>query len=121
MRSAIVAVALLFAACKGEERDATAAVVKETLEAVRRNEQVVLKVRLDARELPSAEDLKVRDTLEERLVQERIGTITARDAGVGFYSVVVEVESTADAVPRVRAILRELELLEKTSVEIRNP
>lgn len=115
----MLAVALLLAACRGDERDAAAAVVKETFEAVRRNELVVIKVRLDEREMPSANDLKVRDTIEERLVQERIGTITARDAGVGFYSLAVEVESTADAVPRVRAILRELGVLEQTSVEIR--
>lgn len=112
MRNVLLAVALLLlVACKGDERDATAAVVKETINAVRAKEQVVIKMRV--------EDVAVRDTVEDQLVAQRVGTVVERGAGAGFVSLALEVDSTADAVPRVRAILRELELLEKTSVQIR--
>jgi hypothetical protein len=111
MRNVLVAVALLFVACKGDERDATAAVVKETLNAVRAKEQVVIKMRV--------EDVAVRNAVEDQLVAQRVGTVVERGEGAGFVSLALEVDSTADAVPRVRAILRELELLEKTSVQVR--
>jgi hypothetical protein len=104
-------VALLLAACKGGERDATAAAVKETYDAVRPKQLVVVKVR--------DEDVALRNAIEDQLVAQRVGTVVERAAGAGFVSLSLEVESTADAVPRVRAILRELDLLEKTSVEIR--
>jgi hypothetical protein len=118
MRFAIVALALL-AACSGPERSDAAAVVKETLDAVRPKELVVINIRLDRSEMPAAEDLQVRDALEERLLTERLGRIVERTAGVGTWAVVVEVDSTADAVPRIQAILRELELFDRASVQIR--
>ncbi|HUR79899.1 MAG TPA: hypothetical protein VM733_03985 [Thermoanaerobaculia bacterium] len=109
-------VALLLAACAGGERGATtasdaAAVVKETVNAVRAKEQVVVRIRV--------EDARLRDAVEDRLVLERIGTIVERGGGTGYVLLVLEVDSTAEAVPRVRAVLREMELLEKSSVEIR--
>lgn len=107
----LLAVALLLAACKGDERDAAATVVKETLQAVRPKQQVVIQVR--------DEDLALRNAIEDQLVTQRIGTIVERGAGKGFVSLAVEVDSTADAVPRVQAILREMQLLEKTSVQVR--
>lgn len=107
----MLVVALLLAACKGGERDATAAVARETLDAIRPKTLVVVKVR--------DEEVKLRDSVEDQLVARRVGTIIERGAGAGFVSLVLEVDSTGDAVPRVRSILRELDLLEKSSVEIR--
>ena len=109
-------VALLLIACGGGERGATtasdaAAVVKETVNAVRAKEQVVIRIRV--------EDAKLRDAVEDRLVLERAGTIVERGGGAGYVLLVLQVDSTADAVPRVRSILRAMELLEKSSVEIR--
>ncbi|HYC93627.1 MAG TPA: hypothetical protein VEO54_30765 [Thermoanaerobaculia bacterium] len=108
---AVVVVSLLLAACRGEERDTAAAVVKETLEAVRPKQQVVIQLR--------DEDVTLRNTIEDQLVAQRVGTVVERGEGTGFTSLALEVDSTADAVPRVRAILRELELLEKSSVQVR--
>jgi hypothetical protein len=109
-------VALLLAASGGGERGATAASdaaagVKETVNAVRSKEQVVVRIRV--------EDTKLRDAVEDRLVLEHAGTVVERSGGAGYVLLALEVDSTADAVPRVRSILRAMDLLEKSSVEIR--
>jgi hypothetical protein len=110
--AAVRFVLLLFlVACSGREQRDASAVVKETLDAVRPKQQVVIKMRVD--------DVKLRDAVEDQLVTQRVGTIVERSAGTGYVSLALAVDSTAEAVPRVRSILREMELLEKSSVQIR--
>ena len=116
--------ALAAVACGGEQHTTTsdaATVVKETLAAARPKWHVRIRVRLERSELPGADELKLRDAIEERLDAERVGTIIRRGAGTGWMDVEVEVDSTADAVPRIRAILESMELLEKSAIEIRQP
>lgn len=115
---------LAVASCGGEHSSSTAAsdaaaVVRETLAAARPKQRVRVRVRLERAELPAAEDLQLRNTLEEQIDAQRLGTIVSRGEGVGWFDVELDVDSSADAVPRVRAILESMELLEKSSVEIR--
>ena len=123
MRVALLVLMLAAAACGGEHSSSTpsdaASAVKETLAAVRAKQRLRIRVRLDRSELPNAEELKTRESIEEQLDLQRVGTVLRRGEGVGWFDIELEVDSTADAVPRVRSILRELGLLEKSSVEIR--
>jgi len=123
MRFAAILLMLAVASCGGERSSTAAsdaaAVVKETLAAARPKERVRVRVHLERSELPTAEDLKLRDTLEEQLDAQRLGAIVNRGAGVGWFDVELDVDSTADAVPRIRAILESMELHEKSTVEIR--
>ena len=109
--------------CGGEQASTAtsdaAAALKETMAAARSKQRVRIRVRLERSELPTAEDLKLRDALEEQLDAQRLGTIVSRGAGTGWFDVELDVESTADAVPRIRAILESMELHEKSTVEIR--
>jgi hypothetical protein len=107
----IAVVVLLLVACQGGEREATTAVLKETVDAIRPKQQIVLKLRI--------EDTALRDALEDQLVTQRVATVAGRGEGPGHLWLALDVGSTAEAVPRVQAILRELELFEKTSLEIR--
>lgn len=127
LRSATVApvrvlLALLvvaFVACgKGESSAEISAVAKETLSAVRTPEVVKVQVRLEKSEPPSPSELDVRRQIEEKLEQEHVGTIVSTTTDVGHYDMTLEVDSTNDAVPRVREILRELNVLERATVRV---
>ena len=108
--------------CGGEQSTVSEdarAVVKKTLAAARPNERVRVRVRLERTELPKAEDLEVRNQLEEQVTVQRVGTVVDRGEGVGWFDIVIDVESSGDAVPQVRAILESMELAEKSAIEIR--
>jgi hypothetical protein len=95
-----------------------AKVVKETVEAVRPQEHVVVQVRLDRSEMPSEEDLRVRREIEEQIEVDRIGRVLKTGAGIGYYDLEVEVDSTIDAVPRIEALLRARDLRERSMVRV---
>lgn len=122
-RVGLILLMLAVASCGGEHSSSTAsdaaAVVKETLAAARAKQRVRIRVRLERAELPTPEELKVRDALEDQLTAERLGTVVNRGAGVGWFDVEIDVDSSGDAVPRMRAILESMGLLEKSSIEIR--
>ena len=92
--------------------------IKETVEAARPQEHVVVQVRLDRSEMPSDDDLRVRREIEEQIEVDRIGRVVKTGAGVGYYDVEVEVDSTVDAVPRIEALLRARDLRERSTVRV---
>jgi hypothetical protein len=117
-----VLIALLFlgtVACgKGESASEMKEVAKETLAAVRATEVVRVQVRLEKPEPPTPAQLDVRKQIEERIQQENVGTIVQTSTDVGHYDFTVEVASTNDALPRVRAILRDAGVLEQSTVRV---
>jgi len=116
MRRACALLMLALIACgKAEE---ISQVTKETLDAVRSPEVVKIQVRLEKTEAPSPAELDVRKQIEERLQQEHVGTLTASTTDIGHYDMTLEVASTNDAVPRVRAILNEAGVLERATVRV---
>jgi hypothetical protein len=109
---------LILAACGKSETAEVAKVLKETVDAAREKQRVVLHVRLVKTEMPSAEELEERRRLEELIEVDRIGQVVESNAGVGYYAITVEVDSTAQAVPRIEAMLREAKLSERASVRV---
>lgn len=93
-------------------------VVRETLSEAREKDVVKIQVRLEKTALPSAEELELRRRIEETIEKEGIGRVTLADAGVGHIDVSVEVDSTADAVPRIRDLLETFGVLERATVSI---
>jgi hypothetical protein len=119
MRTLLVAVALLLlAACGGTESAEVNEVVKQSVDALRNKERVVVQVRLEKSKLPSDTELAERRRLEEEIEVGRIGRIITTGAGVGYYDITVEVDSSADAVPRIEAMLRAENLRERTTVRV---
>lgn len=57
-----------------------------------------------------AEEADVQKTLENRIEQENIGRLVSSGLAAGYYQVTVEVENTADAIPRIQDILRSMDL-----------
>ena len=120
MKRILLAALLVLIACGKSEvtADDAAKVVRETLSEVREKSVVKIQVRLEKTEMPSAEDLRLRKQIEEAIEKEGIGRVKLADAGVGRFDVHVEVDSTAEAMPRIRDLLESFEVLERSTVSI---
>lgn len=77
-----------------------------------------IQVRLDHTDMPTAEELAVRKQIEDRILDERVGRIKESAAGAGHYDLTVEVDSTNDAVPKIRAILRDAGVMDRATVRV---
>jgi hypothetical protein len=95
-------------------------VIKESVDAVRPKEYVVVQVRLDASEPPSDEDLKLRRELEDEIEVDRIGRVGSTGAGIGYFDLEIEVDSTVEAVPKIERLLRARGLRERSMVRVTN-
>jgi hypothetical protein len=93
-------------------------VVRDTLQEVRSKYLVVIQVRLEGPELPTPEELQVRDAIETRIESEHMGRIVRSEAVPGHYDITVEVDSTAESVPRIREVLRDANVLRHASVRV---
>lgn len=111
---------LLLAACGKSDVTAEDAekVVRETLSEVQQKEVVKIQVRLEKTEMPTAEELELRRQIEEAIEKEAIGRVVVADAGVGHIDVSVEVDSTMEAVPRIRDLLETFGVLERSTVSV---
>jgi diaminopimelate epimerase len=116
----IVLLLVLLTACGKSDVTAEDAekVVRETLSEAQEKDVVKIQVRLEKTEMPSAEELDLRRQIEEAIEKEAIGRVTVADAGVGHIDISVEVDSTADAVPRIRDLLETYGVLERSTVSI---
>lgn len=119
MRWFVVLLVLLTACGKGEvtAEDAEKA-AREALSAVQAKDTVKIQVRLEKTEMPTAEELELRRRIEEAIEKEGIGRVTVADAGVGHIDISVEVDSTADGVPRIRDLLETFGVLERSTVSV---
>lgn len=119
MKWLVVLLVLLTACGKSEvtAEDAEKA-VRETLSAVQEKDTVKIQVRLEKTEMPTAEELELRRKIEEAIEKEGIGRVTVADAGVGHIDINVEVDSTADGVPRIRDLLETFGVLERSTVSV---
>jgi hypothetical protein len=118
MRRLLMVLTLTLAACSKTESAEINEVVKQSVDALREKERVVIQVRLEKSELPTDEQLAERRKLEEELEIARIGRVTETTAGVGYYAITVEVDSTADAIPRIDSMLREAGVKERAAVRV---
>lgn len=115
-----LAVLLLLLACGREDVTTEDAekVVKETLSEFREKDTVRIQVRLEKTGMPSDQDLELRRKIEEAIDKEGIGDLKVADAGVGYIEINVEVDSTAESVPRIRDLLETFGVLERSTVSI---
>ncbi|HEX6096939.1 MAG TPA: hypothetical protein VF432_11490 [Thermoanaerobaculia bacterium] len=120
MRRSVLLLAMLLVACGKTEMTSEDAekVLRETLSAAKKKDVVKIQVRLEKTEMPTAEELELRRRIEEAIEQEGIGRVTVADAGVGQITVSVEVDSTADSVPRIRDLLETFGVLERATVSV---
>lgn len=118
MRSSFAILLLFSLACRGERAGEMEQVAKETLSAVRAKEVLKVQVRLEKPEPPSPAELALRKQIEDRIQQEDVGTLTESTTDLGHYDLTIEVASTNESIPRVRAILRDAGVAERATVRV---
>ena len=104
-----VFIVLLLGGCQAKE---AIDLVKDVSTEMREKSRVQVIVRTEE------EDLTLRKALEDRIEQQGIGRIVSSGAGGGQIDVTVEVDNTAEAIPKIRKILLELGVLPKASYKV---
>ena len=75
-----------------------------------------MQIRLIETGLPSAEELKIRRGVEEAIEREHVGTIIRTQSDIGHMDLTIEVSSTVEAIPRIRAILDSAGVVKRSSI-----
>ena len=122
MKPMIVVLCVLLAAC-GEDRvtaEQAEKVVRETISEAREKSIVKIQVRLEKTEMASEQDLQFRTKIEEAIQQDAIGRVKVSESGMGYFAIHVEVDSTAESVPRIRDLLESFGVLERSTISIRS-
>ena len=92
-------------------------VIREVTTGMRSNARVQVSVKASAEE-PMPADIEMRKRLEDRIEAENIGRLISSSGGAGYVDIVIEVESTADAIPRIQEILREMDVARDASFKV---
>jgi len=108
---------ILFVGCRGE----TADVVKRTIAETRQKTRVNVQIRLEKSDLPSPEELDQQRKMESQIEQQHIGSVVKSESGVGYYDFTVEVDDTTTAIPRIRTLLANAGLLNRSTIKIVSP
>jgi hypothetical protein len=94
-------------------------VVKQTVSELRHSPRLRIQIRLPDAAAASAGDLKLRRAMEEKIEHDRVGTIVEESAGSGYIDFTVEAENSVIAIPKLKAIIREAGLADRTAVEVK--
>lgn len=109
-----LALVILLAACG---KDDPTTLVRDVATEVKDKPRVQMIVKI-ATEQPSAEDLKLRTSLEDRVDNERIGRLISSGGGSGQMDITLEVDNTADGIAKLRAIALDAGVLKQTSFKV---
>ena len=115
MKSFVVLLALL-AACSPtpETRDA----IKQAVSETQTKPRIVIQIRLIAPGMPTEKDLELRSEIEKQIEQQNMGAVVAQEAGDGHMDITVEVDNTNEAIPRIKDLLREAGVAERSTVRV---
>lgn len=112
-----ILLALLVIGCKGESTE----FVKRTIAETRTKPRVNVQIRLDRPEEPNAEELEQRRKLEADIEQQNIGAVLDSQAGTGFMGFTVEVDDTTVSIPKIRTMLQNAGVLQRSTIKIVSP
>ena len=112
-----IVIALLVAGCHGEGANA----VKRTLAETRQKTRVNVQVRLEKSDLPTSQELEQQRKMEGEVEQQNIGSVVKSESGVGYYDFTVEVDDSIMAIPRIRTLLDNAGLLQRSTIKIVSP
>jgi hypothetical protein len=112
-----VALALLLAGCG---KDDPTTLVRDIATEVKDKPRVQMIVKIE-NEQPNDEDLKLRKSLEDRIDNERLGRLVSSGGGSGQIDITVEVDNTADAIAKLRAIALDAGIVRQTSFKVLAP
>jgi hypothetical protein len=102
---------------KSGEKSATVGLIAEVASEVRDKPRVQLLIKIP-REQPIDEDLAMLRTIEETIDREGIGRLTSSGNQPGHVFVIVEAENSAEAISRLRKLVLEAGLLQRSSFRV---
>jgi len=111
----IVLAALLLAACGRSEHPLDT--VRQTIDEARPKPRVQIQIRLEGID-PSPVDLQLQRTIEDRIEREHIGRVASSGSTPGAMNITVEVDETVNSIDKIRRLLREAGVLNRSSVKI---
>lgn len=112
-----ILLALFLFGCKAESTE----FVKRTIAETRTKPRVGVQIRLDRPEEPNAEELEQRRKLEADIEQQNIGAIHDSQAGAGYFGFTVEVDDTTVSIPKIRTLLQNAGVLQRSTIKIVSP
>ena len=113
----VIAVLALLA-CGRSETSSTVDLVKKIATESRTKPRVEVSVKLNNME-PATDDLALQKTIEDRIEQAHIGRLISSGSDPGSMHIVVEVDNTAEAITKIRAILRDAGALNQSSIKVK--
>ena len=113
----ILLVLCLVGCNKGESTE----FVKRTIAETRTKPRVNVQIRLDRTEEPNADELEQRRKLEADIEQQNIGAVLDSQAGTGYMGFTVEVDDTTVAIPKIRMLLQNAGVLQRSTIKIVTP
>ena len=111
----ILLAALLLAACGRSEHPLDT--VHQTIDEARTKPRVQIQIRLEAID-PSPADLQLQHTIEDRIEREHIGRVVSSGSTPGAMNITVEVDETVKSIDKIRRLLRETGVVNRSSVKI---
>ena len=113
-----VAIIVAFS-CGKNETSSTVDLVKTIATESRTKPRIEVSVKLNSEEL-TPDDLALQKTIEDGIEQAHIGRLVSSGSDAGFITITVEVDNTADAITKLRAILRTAGALRQSSFKVKS-
>lgn len=114
---AVVAALLALLGCAKKERYSVADLAKEVGSETRARAQIKVSIHLAEDQPTAADDAMLRD-LEQSVERQNIGRLVTSGSEPGFVFITVEVENTAAAIEKLRAMLLKAGLLKRASFKV---
>lgn len=113
----LVVILLLFA-CGKNETASTVDLVKTIATESRTKPRVEVSVKLGD-EQPAPDELALQKTIEDRIEQAHVGRLVSSGSESGFMVITVEVDNSADAIAKLRTILQNAGVLNRSAFKLK--
>jgi hypothetical protein len=115
VRRAIIV--LLLIGCAKSERPAAVDLIHEVAREVRTKPRIEIDLKMP-QEQPTPADLDLQRSIEDRIEREHLGRLVSSGSHAGSLFIIVEVEQTADAMEKLRSLLRSAGVLQQSSFRV---
>jgi len=111
----ILLAALLLAACGRSEHPLET--IHQTIDEARTKPRVQIQIRLEGTD-PLPADLQLQRSIEDRIEREHIGRVVNSGSTPGAMNITVEVDETVNSIDKIRRLLRQAGVLNRSLVKI---
>lgn len=108
---------LLLIGCAKNEKPAAVDLIHEIANEIRTKPRIAIDVKL-SQEQPTPADLDLQRSIEDRIEREHLGRLVSSGSHAGSLFIIVEVDQTADAMEKLRSLLRSAGVLQQSSFRV---